>query len=174
MADAFGYNYKLKYLNISTWETANCTNMAYMFQELRSLPEFNITNFDTSKVTAPTATSPQFLSGMMIALKELDLSSFDTNNVTNIYTMFSGKNQFTVFDYDTLLEKIYVSEKFTVANVTDKTQKVFEGNYNIVGGNGTKYSEDRINVNYAIIDNAIYDENGNYISGEQGYFTKKQ
>lgn len=168
MRAMFGYNIELEYLNVNTWETTNCLNMGYMFQELRLLPELDITNFDTSNVTT--------MQGMFLGFtysKELDLSSFDTKNVTIMTNMFEADSYHTVLEYTQRLEKIYVSDKFTIENIEDKTLPVFGKNTKLVGGNGTKYSDDKIDANYAIVDKAIYDDNGNYISGEQGYFTLK-
>ena len=168
MRAMFGYNTELEHLDISTWETTSCTNMGYMFQELRSLTELNVTSFDTSNV--------ETMQGMFLGftnVEELDLSSFDTSKVTIMTGMFDFKSYHTEQDYIPILKTIYVSDKFTIENVTDKTSKMFEGNTNLIGGNGTRYSEDRIAVSYAVVDSAIYDENGNYISGQQGYLTLK-
>jgi len=168
MRAMFGYNNELEYLNISTWETTNCTNMGYVFQELRSLSELNITNFDTSNVTD--------MQGMFLGftgVKELDLSSFDTSKVTIMTSMFDAESYHTIYEYNLMLKTIYVSNKFTIESVTDKSSKMFEGNTNLVGGNGTKYSSDKISVSYAIVDNAIYDSQNNYLSGNPGYLTLK-
>ena len=166
MRAMFGYNTELEYLDISTWDTVNCTNMGYMFQELRSLNYLNLLSFDTSNV--------ETMQGMFLGftnVEELDLSSFDTNKVSIMTSMFDSESYHTTMEYTSKLKTIYVSNKFTINNITDKSSQMFEGNINLVGGNGTKYSADKIDINYAVVDSAIYDENNNYISGKQGYFT---
>jgi len=168
MRAMFGYNSVLEYLDISTWETINCTNMGYMFQELRSLLELNITNFDTSNV--------ETMQGMFLgvtSVNELDLSSFDTGKVTIMTSMFDAGSYHTTGEYTPKLKTIYVSNKFVIDSITDKTNKMFEGNVSLVGGNGTKYNSSYISVDYARIDSAVYNSSGTYVSGNRGYFTLK-
>ena len=43
----------------------------------------------------------------------------------------------------------------------------------LIGGNGTNFNSLYIDKTYARIDTAVYDEAGNLISGEPGYFTEK-
>ena len=60
----------------------------------------------------------------------LDLSSFDTRNVTETSSMFAY----------TKVKTIYVSANFTNTAMTN-SQDMFKDNTNLVGGNGTSYSE---------------------------------
>ena len=41
----------------------------------------------------------------------------------------------------------------------------------LTGGNGTKWDAEHIDKEYARIDTAVYDENGEYVSGDKGYFS---
>ena len=170
-------------IDVSNFDTSNVTDMSFMFgcgivnyssnlQEIKGLE-----NFDTSKVTTMRA---MFVH--QISLEELNLSSFDTSNVENMRAMFGGLN----------IEKIYVSSKWNTSKVTDSTE-MFGGKTSVgsngktytyvgveeplklTGGNGTKWDAGHIDKEYARIDTAVYDENGNYQqSGEKGYFSVLQ
>ena len=163
---------------MSNFDTSNVTEMNGMFacsiynynpklQEIKGLE-----NFDTSKVTTMWG---MFLH--QISLKELNLSSFDTRNVTNMNSMFQAVN----------IEKIYVSSKWNTSKVTESTEMfgltTYVGNngntytyegvevpLKLTGGNGTKWDPEHIDKEYARIDTAVY-ENGNYVSGDKGYFS---
>ena len=87
-------------------------------------------------------------------LTTLDLSSFDTRATTTFYDMFYGC---------TNLETIYVSELFETANA--ENERMFKDDTKLVGGAGTTYSEEHINVDYARVDEPSI--------GKPGYFTFK-
>lgn len=89
----------------------------------------------------------------MKKVQVLDLSSFDTKNVTDMSYMFSES---------VALKTIYASEKFVTTNVTDSTY-IFNHVPSLVGGNGTKYDNSNDDITYARIDTAT----------TPGYFTKK-
>lgn len=82
----------------------------------------------------------------------LDVSNFDTSNVTNMSNMFNGS---------TNLKTIYVSNKFNTDNVTSSTN-MFNGCVSLVGGSGTKYNSSKIDKTYARIDGG---------TSNPGYFT---
>lgn len=88
-----------------------------------------------------------------ISAEELNLSSWDTSNVTNMSYMFA---------YSPNLKKIFVSEKFKTNNVTS-SNNMFDNSPLLLGGNGTEYDANHIDKEYARID----------ASGSTGYFTKK-
>jgi len=167
MRAMFGYNNNLLNIDVSGWDTSSVTNMGYLFQNCESLTELDVSNFDTSNVTT--------LQGMFMRLSNivtLDLSSFDTSNVEVIQSMFSMVSPYQN-ETDTKLKTIYVGDKFVTNKLTDVNNSIFEGCTELVGGNGTKYDSNNIGANYAIVDRAVYDESGNYISGNKGYFTHK-
>jgi surface protein len=85
-------------------------------------------------------------------LRELDLSSFDTNNVTNTAFMFDNCRQ---------LKRIIVN-KWSNQNNTN-SDGMFLQCSELVGGNGTKYDYNHIDATYARIDKV----------GSPGYFTDK-
>ena len=82
----------------------------------------------------------------------LDLSNFNTSNVTNMAQMFNSS---------TNLKTIYVSNKFNTDKVTSSTN-MFRGCTNLVGGAGTKYNSSYVDKTYARIDGD---------TSNPGYFT---
>ena len=73
--------------DLSGWNTANVTNMKYVFSACSSLTSLDLSGWDTSNVT--------IMDGMFescAALTNLNLSSFDTSKVgtDDMYDMFSG------------------------------------------------------------------------------------
>ena len=114
------------------------------------------------------------------SLTTLDLSGFDTSNVTNMSYMFNGCSSLTTLDlsgFDTRnvtnmtymlydcsnLTTIYASDNFVTNQVEDST-RMFSGCSKLIGGNGTTYNFSHINKEYAIIDTPE----------TPGYFTSKE
>ena len=91
------------------------------------------------------------------ALTSLDLSSFDTSNVTNMNEMFANCSS---------LATIYASNSFDTTNVSNSSY-MFTGCSSLVGGNrsahGTDTSTSKNDKTYAVIDTA----------NTPGYFTAK-
>ena len=162
-------------LNVSNFDTGNVTNMVAMFQNLSSLASLDVSHFDTSNVTdmawmfdgcsALTSldlsnfnTSKVTDMGIMfhgcIALASLDLRHFDTSNVTTMAWMFDGCSS---------LGTILVSDKWSIANVTE-AYNMFYGCENLVGCRGTTYSSSHIEYDYAHIDEG--ESNPGYLSIE--------
>ena len=82
----------------------------------------------------------------------LDLSSFDTAQVSSAYNMFSNTRSSTIF----------ASNSFALD--IDDSQDLFSENNNLIGGNGTAFSATNpTNKTYARIDEP----------GTPGYFTRK-
>ena len=137
---------QLQTLDLSNFNTNKVSNMDYMFRNCRSLTKLDIGNFNTENVT-----TMYNMFTFCRNLQELDLSSFDTEMVTNMNEMF----------YECLnLKTIYVSDKWNVNNVTDSTY-MFGSCNNIMGGNGTKYTDKYTNIEYARIDTV---ENPGYLT----------
>ena len=84
-------------------------------------------------------------------LVELDVSSFDTHNVTDMKRMFCECNN---------LGKIYASGNFYVDAVSDSSL-MFDNDTALVGGNGTAYDSGHTDKTYARVDTA----------STPGYFT---
>ena len=109
----------------------------------------------------------------------LDLSSFDTRNVTNMAAMFSSSQATTLdlssFDTSNVinmgdmfyhcsnLRTIYASDSFVTNNVTNGSN-MFNSSPKLVGGAGTIYDSTKTDKTYARIDDG---------SSNPGYFTKK-
>ncbi len=148
MASMFGNLYKLEYLDITNFNTSKVTTLANMFNGCRSLKRINVSNFDTKNVTNMSRVFASCYS-----LYELDISSFDTRNVTTMEAMLNDLHT---------IRTIFVSDKFVLTKVKNG-ERMFKNDYYLVGGNGTTYNENRINLNYAYVDT---DE-------RIGYFTLK-
>ena len=127
---------------IENLNTANVTDMSYMFKDCSNLAKLDVTHFNTAKVT--------IMNGMFSGcsnLTELDLTHFNTENVTNMWNMF--------FDCKSLTT-IYVSDEFVITNITYKNYSLFFGCIKLKGA--IKYNEEKTNYRFA-----------NYTTG---YFTK--
>jgi surface protein len=87
-----------------------------------------------------------------MSLTNLDLTGFNTSNVTNMGNMFN---------YCSGLVKIYVGDGWNVDNVGD-TFNMFYGCNNILGMLGTTYDGDHVDGTYAHIDGGP--DNPGYLS----------
>ena len=114
----------LKYLN-----TAEVTDMSFMFWNCKNLSSFDLTNFNTTKV--------ENMSGMFSScqkLSSLTLSeSFNTANVTDMSNMFSYCNMleklnlsnFNTTKVEDMSYMFYMCQKLTELNLSNfKTEKV--------------------------------------------------
>ena len=70
-------------LDLSSFNTSNCTNFYGMFYNCSSLGSLDLSNFNTSKVE-----KMESMFRNCSSLVSLDLSSFNTSNCTNFYGMF--------------------------------------------------------------------------------------
>ncbi len=158
----------MKEYNFTGWDTSSVTHINCLFNDNRSLVTIDVSDFDTQNIRQFTQVFELCLNlekiiglenwdttsaGTMLQmfanspkLKVLDLSSFDTSSVVNICQMFA-------WCYG--LEKIYVSEKWDMSNLSDNTflqddkpsgcnQHVFVGCTKLVGGAGTTYANNHI------------------------------
>ena len=88
-------------------------------------------------------------------LKIVDLSSFSTENLISISSMFEECNN---------LKTIYASNKFDLSNISStRSKNMFKGCMNLVGGNGSTQIFGPVDKTYAKIDKP----------GQIGYFTEK-
>ena len=151
----------LQSLDLSNVYTDEVTSMRGMFAGCIYLSDLNLSNFDTSNVTdmslmfsGPLSVNA-YLSYLFPAstITSLDLSSFNTENVTNMEGMFR---------YMEKLKTIYVGKNFSITKVSN-SNKMFDINSSLVGGNGTVYNSSYIDKTYARIDT----------SSTPGYFTLK-
>ena len=193
MDSMFADCYKLESVNMHGWNTESLTNICCMFNDAQSLKTLDVSCFNTSSVTemnqfvercksltsiigldkwdTSKATSLQEMFEDCQNLTELDLSTWDTSSVDNMFEMFSGCSN---------LKTIYVSDKWTTANLSSQLfedmfnndptyaefygycpkDRIFYGCENLVGGAGTSYTNSHINYTtnnndstYACIDN---------------------
>lgn len=175
MHDMFHNCMKLMTLNVQSFNTQEVTNMGSMFYNCSALTTLDVTSFNTAKVTDMSSMFNRCLTlttlnvssfdvgnvldfgGMFVGctgLTELDLSNFDTHSATRMAGMFAGCENLT---------KIYASEKWDNSHVTSGDD-MFENCYNLKGGQGTGYAQDRRGVSYAHIDGG---------ENNPGYFTDK-
>ena len=127
---------------IENLNTANVTDMSYMFKNCSNLAKLDVTHFNTAKVT-----NMRYMFTRCSNLAELDVTHFNTANVTNMWLMFSDCESLTT---------IYVSDEFVITNITYKNYSLFFGCIKLKGA--IKYNEDKTNCRFA-----------NYTTG---YFTK--
>ena len=95
----------LEYLN-----TANVTDMSYMFYGCSKLTSLDVTNFNTANVTNMSS-----MFSICLSLTSLDVTHFNTANVTNMNKMFSNCSALTSLDVT----------NFNTANVTDMSYMFF-------------------------------------------------
>ena len=176
MAGMFYNCKKLTELDVSGFDTSNVTSMYYMFLGCNSLTSLDLSNFNTSNVTTMTS----MFEGCS-SLTSLDVSNFDTSKVAYMTGMFENCNNLTSLDvssFDTSkvmnevsmfencekLTKIYTKPNADWSRGSYLYISMFDGCTSLKGGNGTVYSSDHIDAEYARVDG---------LNGKPGYFTAK-
>ena len=135
-------------LDVSHFDTSNVIYMAGMFSHCSSLTSLDVSNFDTHNVVSlggPPTENGYAHGGMFTGcenLTTLNLSSFNTEKVETMSMMFYGCKK---------LETIYVGEGWTTENLTNG-DFMFPNCFALVGGNGTKYNGNYVDMTYAHID----------------------
>lgn len=172
--------YKGETLDLTNFDTSSVTNMFAMFSSSGAPETTNLKNIigintlNTSKV--------QNMNDMFMGCKftSLDLSNWDTSNVTEMENMFKDcteltelnlksfnvkkvSNMSSMFNGCSNLQKINVSCKFDVSNVVS-SNSMFEGCLNLVGQNGTTYTDSHIDKEYARVDKIISENEPGYLS----------
>jgi surface protein len=132
----------IKYLNTSSVE-----NMSGMFYNCSSLTELDVSGFDTQNVTTMS-----LMFDRCSGLTNLYLVNFDTRNVSKMHCMFEDCTNLTT---------ITVGVNWNTTNV-ESSDNMFYGCTNIVGGTGTRYDENHLDKEYAIVDG---------LNGKPGYLT---
>lgn len=141
-------------LDLSSFNTANVTNMASMFDGCTKLTSLNLSNFNTAKVT-----NMDYMFNECTSLTTLDLSNFNTTNVKYMGSMFCYCSNIAGlklinFDFGNVTD---FDGMFTnlASNNTDPVPVyvyVTQDSYDILKNKNTE-----INSNYAW----FVDENGN-------------
>ena len=124
--------------SFAEYTPTTCSNLFYGLINLSQIEGLEYLN--TSEVTDMSS-----MFNCCFKITSLDLSNFDTRKVTNMREMF---------DVCLNLKTIYVGENFIISNNTN-TDNIFNGDYNLVGGDGTVYcmgKEEEFDGRYAHID----------------------
>lgn len=136
--------YNLLYVDSSTWDTSNVTNMRSAFDSCYSLYILDTSGWNTSKVTTFYAT----FAGCY-KLKHLDVSGFNTSNATEMYYMFGACHRLEELDvsnFDT--SKVSGSMAYMFSNMfriksldlsSFDTSKVTSMAYMFVGDRALEY-----------------------------------
>lgn len=132
-------------LNVSSFNTANVTDMHEMFRDT-ALPSLDLSHFDITNVTD----MGQMFDGCT-ALTSIDISNFNTASISDIHRMFYNCSSLTT---------IYCNNAWSC----EKSTNMFYGCTALVGGKGTKYDANHVDVVYAHIDGG---------TANPGYFTEK-
>ena len=137
MSNMFDGCKNLKTLDLSSFNTSNVTDMSFMFYNCWSLTSLNLSSFDTSNVT-----DMDIMFNKCLNLEILDLSSFNTASLGMAIGMFDGCEK---------LKTICVGDGWTTDEVTN-SDSMFNGCTSLVGGQGTVYDADHVDMTYARID----------------------
>ena len=103
MEGMFAYCYKLRELDLSSFDTSNVTDMGFMFQECKELASLDVSNFNTASVT-----NMFYMFNACKTLKSLNLTSFNTLEVEKMEHMF---------DYCISLTTIYCNDDWSKGKV---------------------------------------------------------
>ncbi len=103
MYGMFAYCYKLRELDLSSFDTSNVTDMGIMFKECKELASLDVSNFNTASVT-----NMFYMFNACKTLKSLNLTSFNTLEVENMEHMF---------DYCISLTTIYCNDDWSKGKV---------------------------------------------------------
>jgi len=143
----YGMNYLLSIWGINNLNTSKVTNMSYMFFGCSLLPSIDLSSFNTANVT-----DMRYMFCSCNGLESIDLSSFNTAKVTDMTSMFFLCGN---------LQTITVGSDWSTAAVTSSTN-MFGSCPSLVGGQGTTYDANHVDVAYAHIDGG---------TSNPGYFT---
>ncbi|MBQ6395165.1 MAG: BspA family leucine-rich repeat surface protein, partial [Atopobiaceae bacterium] len=166
MSSMFSNCYSLISLDVSGWDTSMVSDMSGLFRFCSSLTELDVSRWDTSRVE-----NMESLFHCCSALTSLDVSAWETSLVTNMDHVFYDCESLTVLDlsnWETTmvwsmrglfsdcyrLETIYVGSKWTTNNIDDESNGswVFEKCGSLVGGSGTEFDPNNVDMSYAHID----------------------
>ena len=104
MTYMFAYCNSLRNIDLSNFNTENVTNMSYMFADCNNLTSLDLSGFNTTNVT-----DMSWMFGHCSRLTSINLSYFNTANVTDMYCMFASCSSLTSLDLS----------NFNTENVTD-------------------------------------------------------
>ena len=137
----------LKSLDLSTFNTAKVKNMEAMFYGCDILEELNVGGWNTAEVTKMGS-----MFSWCSKLKSLDLTSFNTQKVAQMGSMFASCSALTT---------IYCNDDWSKNTALTSSYDMFKDCKNLVGGFGTKWDKETVDITYARPD----------IKDQAGYFT---
>ena len=138
MSGMFAFCINLSYIDVSHFDTSNVGLMPSMFYGCIELQSLDVRNFNTSKVYSMHAMFGYCSNYISV----LDLSSFDTSKVAYFGSMFYN---------DMRLTTIYVGGGWSTASVF-RSEEMFTGCTSLVGGKGTTYDDNHVDIAYAQVD----------------------
>ena len=138
----------LKSLDLSTFNTAKVKNMEAMFYGCGILEELNVGGWNTAEVTKMGS-----MFSWCSKLKSLDLTSFNTQKVAQMGSMFASCSALTT---------IYCNDDWSKNTALTSSYDMFKDCEKLVGGNGTKWDNSKVDKTYACPDK----------EGQPGYFTE--
>lgn len=172
MSDMFKNCSELAGLDVSGFDTSRVENMSGMFYGCKALKAIDVSRFSTRNTTCMKE-----MFGYCSELKSLYLNGFDTSKVTDMSSMFTNCHELTEldlsrFDISSLKKADYMffgSENLkTIITTKDwntnediSLEGMFRYCESLVGGNGTKFDENKTDGEYARADK----------DGQPGYFT---
>ena len=131
MSGMFSDCTKLKFIDLSKFNTSSVKDMENMFLNCESLISLNLSNFDTSSVIIM-----QSMFGNCNQLIYLDLSNFNISNVNNTFQMFSFCISLNALNFKNLIQS---------SPLNIETQQMFSQTYqNLIY---CIYNESRISQN---------------------------
>ena len=155
-------------IDLSGFDTTNVIDMSGMFQGMSGLTSLDLSSFNTSKVTkmnsmfnffgyspkltniifgenfdTTNVTNMSYMFEGLYSLTNLDLSTFDTTKVTNMSGMFSRMSN---------LQTIYVNPTTWNIDAVTTSNNMFLNDADLVGGQGTTFDSNHIDIEYARID----------------------
>ncbi len=131
---------KVTSLNLSSFNTSKVRNLTGMFAGCTGLTSLDLSGWNTSEVV-----STLYMFEECSSLKSLDLSGWNTSKVNNMGFMFASCGE---------LQTIYVGDEWNTASVT-KSELMFADCFNLVGGQGTAYDINHIDVAYGHLDGGL-------------------
>ncbi|MCR5455641.1 MAG: BspA family leucine-rich repeat surface protein [Bacteroidales bacterium] len=160
MSQMFHNCNSLSSLDLSNFNTSNVKYMNQMFAGCSSLLTLNIHSFNTKNVS-----TMREMFSYCKKLTEINISTFETDNLTDIFNMFTGCNSIDVLDlssFNTMkvknmgdlfsdcysLKTIYTGDYWGIPHVYGDTY-MFRDCFSLYGGDGTKWSPDKISHKYA-------------------------
>ena len=115
---------------IENLNTANVTDMSYMFKNCSNLAKLDATHFNTAKVT-----DMSYMFKNCSNLAKLDVTHFNTAKVTDMYEMFNGCSNLAELDVT----------HFNTANVTDMSY-MFENCSNLAKLDVTHFNTAKVTI----------------------------